>query len=164
VARRIIATAAALAVLATTGSVAGETGKSLAVQAAAQTVTPTNKDLHSAYCSAVLKGQIPWMQREIVARVDATAAQPAASSEEQQTNTKLRTAAHEFLAKLQSAQDRIDSYLRPRLPTLDPAAVLLATNRGETDWRDAQEQMKTGHVDETLATRTRACAEPTWLP
>jgi hypothetical protein len=71
---------------------------------------------------------------------------------------------HEELAKLQSAKDRIDSYMVPRLMTLEPASMELAMNRGDADWQAFLAQAAAGHVDEGLGARIRACADPNWLP
>jgi len=147
--------------------------------------TPTDNELHSSYCQAVLKAQIDWIQPEL-AKADAYAntEQKAPSSPERQPFTpKQRTEMHELLAKLQSAQDRINAYLIPRLASLEPTAMLAALRRAEMDWREFQAMRDrcgkkcnaiaaadqigacwTSCADQALIARIEACAEPNWLP
>jgi hypothetical protein len=135
----------------------------MATAASAQQAIPTDNDLRSAYCLAVLKGQIPWVREQVGARVDAAPNRSTPSSSElQQANAKVRAAAEAWVAKLQTAQNRIGAYLLPRLTTLDSAAMLRAMNRGETDWREFL--AKGVKTDEGTGARIRACADPNWLP
>ena len=124
----------------------------MATAASAQGATPTDTDLRSAYCMAVLKGQIPWVREQVGARVDAAP---------DQANAKVRAAAQAWVTKLQTAQNRIAAYLQPRLTTLDSAAMLMAMNRGEADWREFL--AKGVNTDEGTGVRIRACADPNWL-
>ena len=125
--------------------------------------TPSDNDLRSAYCVAVLKGQIPWVRDQVVAKVDG-APTDASTPELQQANAKVRTEAHVRLERLLAAQARMAAYLRPRLNTLDSAALLLAMDRGEADWREFQTHPKGAHPDAGLGNRIKACANPNWLP
>jgi hypothetical protein len=135
----------------------------LAPTAFGQQTAPSDNDLRSAYCMAVLKGQIPWVRDQVVAKVDG--APPAASSPElQQANAKARTDAHVRLERLLAAQARMAAYLSPRLNTLDSAALLLAMDRGEADWREFQAHAKGARIDEGLRKRIKACADHNWLP
>jgi hypothetical protein len=131
--------------------------------AAAQQATPSDNDLRSAYCVAVLKGQIPWVRDQVVAKVD-SAPTDASTPELQQANAKGRTEAHVRLERLLAAQARMAAYLSPRLNTLDSAALLLAMDRGEADWREFQTHAKGTHPDAALGNRIKACANPSWLP
>jgi hypothetical protein len=148
----------------------------LAAPAYAQQAVPSDNDLRSAYCMAVLKLEIPWFQ-DISAKVDAEPPTPV-SAEAQQKNpalkqavaeseraqAKARTLMHDKLVKLHGAQDRIVAYLLPRVSSLEPAAMLMAMQRGDADWQQFLAQSKTSHIDDELGSRIRTCSEPTWLP
>ena len=124
---------------------------------------PSDSDLRSAYCVAVLKGQIPWVRdQQVVAKVDGAAAD-ASTPALQQANAKVRTEAHVRLERLLAAQARMAAYLSPRINTLDSAALLLAMDRGEADWREFQTHAKGAHPDAGLGSRIKACANPNWL-
>jgi hypothetical protein len=159
----------------------------LATSASAQREfhTPSDNELHSSYCQAVLKAQIDWIQPEL-AKADAyadTEHKPPLSPELQHFKAKQRAEMHAMLAKLQSAQDRINAYLMPRLTSLEPTAMLAALRRAEADWREFQaitdrcgkkcnaiaaaDQIGacwTSCTDDALIARINACAEPNWLP
>jgi len=124
---------------------------------------PSDNDLRSAYCVAVLKGQIPWVRDQVAAKVDGAPAD-ASTPAPQQANAKVRTEAHARLERLLAAQARMAAYLSPRLNTLDSAALLLAMDRGEADWREFQTHAKGVHPDAGLGNRIKACANPNWLP
>jgi hypothetical protein len=125
--------------------------------------TPSDNDLRSAYCVAVLKGQIPWVRDQAEAKVDG-APTDASPPELRQANAKVRTEAHVRLERLLAAQARMAAYLSPRLNTLDSAALLLAMDRGEADWQQFQTHAKGAHPDAALGHRINACANPNWLP
>jgi hypothetical protein len=99
-----------------------------------------------------------------------------AEAESARATEKARASIHEELAKLQSAKDRLDGYLLPRVAalsqpsshsadtTLSLAALVMAMNRSDADWQAFMAQAKTGHADDGLVARVRACADPNWLP
>ncbi|HVN45983.1 MAG TPA: hypothetical protein VMT66_12205 [Steroidobacteraceae bacterium] len=88
----------------------------------------------------------------------------------------------EMIAKLDSARERLKSYLVPRMMQLDPIATSLAMKRGEADWRDVNAMMQRCPAkctplpkqqveaclnecnDKDLWNRVRACMNPNWLP
>jgi hypothetical protein len=77
----------------------------------------------------------------------------------------MRTQGHSGLARLQTAQNRLKAYLTSRLVAdVDPAAILMAMDRGGTDWKEFLTQTKESHIDKALGARIKACANPNWLP
>lgn len=153
-----------------------------AASAQLQFHTPSDDELHSSYCQAILKAQIDSIQPEL-AKADAYAERNAQPSTEPQFTAKQRAEMHEMLAKLQSARDRIDAYLMPRFGLLEPTAMLAALRRAETDWREFQaiadrcgkkcnaiaatDQVgpcETSCRGDALIARINACASPNWLP
>jgi hypothetical protein len=147
--------------------------------------TPSDNELHSSYCQAVLKWQIADLQAGLN-KAEAGENAPPMSPELQQYVAKQRAEGHEMLAKLQTAWNRIDAYLTPKFTLLEPLAMLTALQRGEADWRDfmamADRCTKKCYYttpmlpkdeagacfnsckDDALIARINACADPTWLP
>ena len=146
--------------------------------------TPSDDELHSSYCQAILKAQIDSIQPELTkADAYADAEHNAHPSTEPQFTAKQRAEMHEMLAELQSARDRIDAYLMPRWGSLEPTAMLAALHRAETDWREFQAitarcgkkcnaiaatdqrgACESSCTDDALIARINACASPNWLP
>jgi hypothetical protein len=159
---------------------------------------PSDNELRSAYCVAVLKQQVPWMQ-EIARTADTAARREQESERQQESNPQTSTLAamtpkdrealqqakaavvqgrekllamlHEDLTKLGTAQSRLNDYLLPRMAaltqpgnqaTLSLAALVMAMNRGDADWREFM--AKGANTDKAAATRMRACKDPNWLP
>lgn len=147
--------------------------------------TPSDNELRASYCQAVLKAQIDSMQPELAAAdANATAEHNfPPSADLQQLTAKQREEMHEMLVRLQSARDRINAYLVPRLNSLEPTAMLAALRRAEADWGEFQtmtdrcgkkcntiaaaDQMGacwSSCKDGALIARINACADPNWLP
>ena len=117
---------------------------------------PTDNELRSAYCAGVLHREIPWVRDH---------AAHASSADLQKVSAKMRTQGHAQLARLQTAQNRIKAYLTPRLVAdVDPAAILMAMDRGGTDWKEFLMQTKEGRIEEGLGARIKRCADPNWIP
>jgi hypothetical protein len=156
----------------------------ISVTAAAQQAVPSENELHSAYCTAVLEQQIAVYQRGL-AQLDAVAKEhphpPAPGLGILSGETTLS------LTKVQTAWNRLHAYLLPRIATLDPSALLAAKRRGEADWQRSNHMpaQQCGSScsplvpppekqqapicfdscpDLALVKRVRACANPTWVP
>jgi hypothetical protein len=158
---------------------------------AQQAKAPSDNELRSAYCWSLLNQEIPWYRDQVVAKADAPPPKlPWADSnrqkskellqaeaEEARATEKGRAMAHEELAKLQSAKNRLDGYVLPQVrAATDITGIAIAMSRGDADWQAFMAQAKAAsagpagqsptapHVDEALVARIRACADPNWLP
>src|SRR5438105_14108121 len=92
----------------------------------AQELLPTDAELRSAYCIPVLQWQITWHQ-EMVSRAD------KAPAELREQASQLDPNGRETIEQLQSALNRLQSYLVPRIGHRDSSSMLLATSRGKSD-------------------------------
>jgi hypothetical protein len=144
--------------------------------------TPSDNELHSSYCQAVLKEEIAYHQAALATAEAGAKNEASMSPELRQSGTKQRAEAREMIGKLQTAQNRIAAYLMPRIMTLEPTAMLTALQRGKADWRDFNamidrcankclslptpqaEACWTSCRDAALIARIQACADPNWQP
>src|SRR5207244_175721 len=106
--------------------VSGMLATVIVATALAQDSLPTDAELRSAYCIPVLQWQIAWHQ-EMVSRAD------KAPAELREQASQLDPNGRETIEQLQSALNRLQSYLLPRIGHRDSSAMLLATSRGEKD-------------------------------
>jgi hypothetical protein len=112
---------------------------------------PSEEELHSMYCVEVLRTEITLQQHMISASSEAAGmAQPELRAQWIDTSAELLRR----LAKLEGALYRLQVYLLPRIPAIDPlalAAVIRSADVEEASGNDAQ------------LTRMSACENPAWL-
>jgi hypothetical protein len=127
---------------------------------------PSDGELRSAYCIPVLKWQIT--QAKSIAAVANAADGP-----------------RNDLPQLESALNRLQLYLLPRIAYRDPVSLMGAQKRGEADTQELESMTqrcsarclgadKGNHeqqgacwnscADSGLIDRMRACRNPSWLP
>jgi hypothetical protein len=142
------------------------------VSGAQEPSLPTDAELRSAYCISVLQWEIANTSKMVAALANGKTAEGQHAYADSQRSVE----------KFQSALARLQSYLLPRMPHLDPMPLALAQKRGEAD---LQQLMNTSQclldckakkgdnsdvacsdscTDKPLVQRMRACAEPSWLP
>ena len=113
---------------------------------------PTGDELRSMYCVEVIRTEIQ-LQHHLISSADAAAA--AASNpavREQWINASAELL--QGLAMLELVRYRLQAYMLPRIPALDPSALALAVREGGKDAHSA---------DPVLLGRTSACQNPAWL-
>jgi hypothetical protein len=144
--------------------------------AMSQDLVPSDAELRSAYCLPVVKAEIK-LARDAIAMADANKTSPIPAVQE--NLTKASEELRKGLVQAESALNRLQAYLVPRVMARDPVALMAATQRGEADLR-ALESMAAqyaacrgvtddkacidSYTDKDLVARIRACANPTWLP
>jgi hypothetical protein len=156
-----------------------------AVGAIAQDSLPTDSELHTAYCIPVLQWQIQWY-REIFGAQTANLANGAQTPELKQHASKLSDQTRKLIADLESALNRLQLYLLPRIEHRDSFALVAAQKRGESDVQefkglpdrcgtecgvplgasanDTQQACLASCANKDVVLRMKACATPTWLP
>jgi hypothetical protein len=119
----------------------------------AQQHAPSGDELRSMYCVEVIRTEIE-LQHHLISAADAAAASASTPAVRQQWIT---TSAEllQGLATLERVRYRLQTYLLPRIPELDPAALALAVREGNADLHSG---------DPVLLTRASACQNPAWLP
>jgi hypothetical protein len=139
----------------------------------AQQILPSDADLKSAYCIAVIKKQIVFMNEILGGEPPSSPAYEYARKMLRQRNNDL---------------NRLQSYLLPKLSSLDATGLIAASRRAETDVEESGITAKqcTGRCDTTLesgrpgekwsacidtclaengaATRVNSCKAVNWLP
>jgi hypothetical protein len=134
---------------------------------------PTDAELHTAYCIPVMR----WVVSEANEQIK--------NSSNQNNPQELA-----LLSEAKAVFDRLRAYLIPKIDTLDPVALTLASKRGETDIRDLNSAVNQCHNKcswhlnadgfdkydacyqecmanngtKDLVARIQACKKPTWLP
>jgi hypothetical protein len=149
--------------------------------APAQRAAPTDNELYSQYCLAVLNAQIDWTKKGLTDAAASAKNLPPEPPTVQLWVAKQRAEIKQSLTKLESARNRLQSYLVPRYGTVDTVAMVAAMNRGTADWQNflatsnrcgikcvsaPHDQMQgclTACADAALIGRIQACANPTWL-
>ncbi|MBV9726596.1 MAG: hypothetical protein JO299_15660 [Gammaproteobacteria bacterium] len=126
---------------------------SFATPLLAQQQPPTGDDLRTMYCVEVIRSQIE-LQHHLIASADAAAASASTPALRQQWIT---TSAEllQGLALLEQARYRLQTYMLPRIPALDPAALAVAVRAGLADSQSG---------DPVLLIRASGCQNPAWLP
>lgn len=142
--------------------------------AIAQGVLPTDADLKSSYCMGVLEQRIAGLSE----KNDGIAPQ-------------LREVLDGYRVQSQNDLDRLRSYVLPRLPHLEALGLVIAKDRGNTDYAAAQRAVRAcvnsclpnakGLTEQDSAVkysscskscegaepaieRTKSCDKITWLP
>ena len=119
----------------------------------AQQQPPTGDELRSMYCVEVIRTQIQ-LQHHLISAAEAAAADastPAVREQWISASAELL----QGLAALELVRYRLQSYMLPRIPALDPLALALAVREGGVDAHSA---------DPVLLGRASACQDPAWLP
>jgi hypothetical protein len=150
--------------------------------APAQRAAPTDNELYSQYCLSVLNAQIDWTKKGLTDAAASAKNLPPEPPTVQLWVAKQRAEIKQSLTKLESARNRLQSYLVPRYGTVDTVAMVAAMNRGTADWQnflatsnrcgikcvsaphDQMQACLTACADAALIGRIQACANPTWLP
>src|SRR5215469_8438068 len=139
--------------------------------ATAQQHPPSGDELRSMYCIEVIRAQID-LQRHSISASDTAAASAITPALRQQwidTSAELL----QGLAKLEAVRYKLQAYMLPRIPALDPSALATALRQGAADFQeskavaamDQQPSMCSAACgDKTPLSRVSACASPTWLP
>ena len=121
--------------------------------ATAQLRAPSDEEVHAIYCVEVLKAEIRLQQHLISAASEAAAiAEPQSRPEWTDTSAELL----QQLAKLEGVLRRLQFYMLPRIPTIDPLALASVIRQANADLQESWS-------DEGLSGRVRACEDPTWL-
>lgn len=119
----------------------------------AQQHAPTGDELRSMYCVEVIRTQIE-LQHHLISAADAAAASASTPEVRQQwiaTSAELL----QGLETLERVRYRLQTYMLPRLPALDPAALAVAVREGSADLQSS---------DPVLLARASVCQNPAWLP
>jgi hypothetical protein len=124
------------------------------VTASAQPQAPPNdEELHSMYCVEVLRTEITLQQHMISASSEAAGVtQPESRRQWIDTSAELL----KRLATLEGALYRLQVYMLPRIPALDPHALAAAIRRANAD-------VQQSWSNEAPLTGVRDCENPTWL-
>jgi len=143
--------------------------------ASAQLAVPTDNELRTAYCIPVVKAQIE-IENQAIAMAEGQRQSP---TPEAQNLVKEIPAMREDLAKRQTALDRLQLYLLPKMQALDPIALTAAMHRGDADVLELKASAQRcaakctsapdwnaciSQCNPDLSARVKACANPTWLP
>jgi len=116
-------------------------------------VPPSDEELHSMYCVEVLRTEITLQQHLISASSEAAGmAQPELRAQWIDTSAELL----KRLAKLEGALYRLQAYMLPRIPAVDPLALAAAIRRANADVEESS-------GNDAQLTRVSACENPTWL-
>lgn len=114
---------------------------------------PSEQELHSLYCVEVLRTEITLQQHMISASSEAAGmAQPELRAQWIDTSAELLRR----LAKLEGALYRLQAYMLPRIPVIDPLVLAAAIRRADADHQESS-------GDDAQLTRVSACENPTWL-
>ena len=137
---------------------------------------PTDVELHTAYC-------IPIVEWELKGLFGFTLKDKPSDDP---TTIKFNQAWREEKAHLESVLDRMQSYLNPKIRSLDSTALALAAKRAAADMEasndvsnqcialcksEADDKVKAcninctnNHPGKSTNDRIDACLDPTWLP
>jgi|WetSurMetagenome_2_1015567.scaffolds.fasta_scaffold640821_2 hypothetical protein len=155
--------------------------------AVAQETTTLDPELRTAYCIPVIQYTIKTSKAMLAPLKDLWAKYPADDPARINAEEGLQSMT-DSIAKLESTLNRLQLYLGPRIPHLDPVALLGAQKRGIADTEDVQKAGSrcskqcgvssappdnkaqaclsscSDGADKDLVNRVRACQSPTWLP
>ena len=142
---------------------------------------PSENELRSIYCVEVVRAEIG-LQHGLISASDeaaSTATTPALRQQWIDTTAELL----QGLAKLEGVLNRLQSYMLPRMHTLDAYALATAIRQGDTDVEesraiadrcatvcnvlhamDERQACSASCSDNVLLTRVSACLHPSWLP
>jgi hypothetical protein len=122
--------------------------------ATAQPRTPSDDELHSMYCAEVLRTEIRLQNHMISASSEAAGVgQPELREQWTATSAELL----QGLAKLESALNRLQRYMLPRIRTIDSHPLASAIRQANADVQESRS-------NEAPLNRMRACERPTWVP
>jgi hypothetical protein len=114
---------------------------------------PSDAELRSMYCVEVLRTEITLQQHMISASSEAAGvAQPELRAQWIDTSAELLRR----LAKLEGALYRLQVYMLPRIPAIDPLALAAAIRRASAD-------IGTASGNDAQLSRVSACENPSWL-
>jgi hypothetical protein len=151
----------------------------------AQAPLPTETELRAAYCIPVLQDEIADLHKLLDNIMESMAAgtddvPPAIRQEWKDSIEKSKRDLPEHIKARESALNRVQLFILPRMPYLDPTALLSATARARADIQEnaadthkCTSQCSTSGqfkscmiacVNSDLHARLDACRNPTWLP
>lgn len=121
-------------------------------EASAQSRAPSEDEVHSMYCVEVLRTQIT-LQRHMISELSEAAGVTPSLSRQEWIDTSAELL--QRLEKLEGALYRLQVYMLPRIPALDPAALAAAVRR-------ANAEVPESWSNEALLTQVSTCENPTW--
>ncbi|HEY6824276.1 MAG TPA: hypothetical protein VI195_07530 [Steroidobacteraceae bacterium] len=151
----------------------------VAMSVAAQQHPPSGDELRSMYCIEVVRAEID-VQHHLISAADAAAASATTPALRQQwidTSAELL----QGLARLEIVRYRLQTYMLPRIPALDAAALGIAVRQGNADFQESRAAADRCALEctpqpamnpacsaacgnESPLGRLSACYKPTWLP
>jgi len=143
---------------------------------------PSGDELRSMYCVEVIRAEIG-LQHHLISAVDAavnSAPTPALRQQWIDTNAELL----QGLERLEVVRYRLQTYMLPRIPTLDSLQLAAAMRQGDADFQESRSVANqcavecneprvnsqqslvcsTSCSDKATLNRVSACEKPTWLP
>jgi len=155
---------------------------SAATSVPGQQRAPSADELRSMYCVEVMRAEID-LQHHLISAADAAAAGAATPALRQQwidTSAELLTG----LASLERVRYRLQTYMLPRIPALEPLALATAVRQGATDFEESRAVAERCAVEcnpqqdqsapppacsascgnDSALSRVSACYKPEWLP
>lgn len=155
---------------------------SAATSVSGQQHAPSADELRSVYCVEVMRAEID-VQHHLISAADAAAASAATPALRQQwidTSAELL----QGLASLELVRYRLQTYMLPRIPALEPAALATAMRQGVMDFQDSRALADRCAVEcnpqqsldaqalacsascgnESALGRVSACYKPAWIP
>ena len=139
--------------------------------ATAQQHPPSGDELRSMYCIEVIRAEIDLQHHSISASDTAAASAITAAQRQQWIDTSAELL--QGLAKLEALRYKLQAYMLPRIPALDPSALATAMRQGAADFQESRAVAAMDQQpaicsatcgDKTPLSRVSACASPTWLP
>jgi hypothetical protein len=143
---------------------------------------PSADELRSMYCVEVIRAEID-LQHHLISAADSAAAGAATPALRQQwidTSAELL----QGLASLELVRYRLQTYMLPRIPVLEPLALASAVRQGATDFEESRAVADRCAVEcnpqqnpnaqplacsascgsDSALGRISACYKPAWLP
>jgi hypothetical protein len=125
---------------------------------AAQQHAPNEHELRSMYCVEVIRADIE-LQHHLISASD-EAANNAATPELRQQWINTSSELLQELARLEATLYRLQTYMLPRIQTLDSSALVSAIRQGDAD----SQACSASCSDNALLNSVNACKNPAWLP
>lgn len=163
----------------------------ISTAASAQRPLPTDTELRAAYCVRVLQSDVANL-KSLSTQIDDTATRiqevpPDLRQQVLQTLQESKRDLPQKIAERESALNRVQLFILPRMKYLDATALLAATRRADSDLQESAAvggkclrqcaEPKAGEpaadrsasclrscMGADLQSRLEACRSPTWLP
>jgi hypothetical protein len=155
---------------------------SAATSVPGQQQAPSGDELRSMYCIEVVRAEID-LQHHLISAADSAAASAVTPDLRQQwINTSAELL--QGLASLELVRYRLQTYMLPRIPALEPLALAAAVRQGATDFQESRavadrcalecnpQQSQSAQSlacsascgNDSALGRITACYKPAWLP